>query len=171
MAQVGRRRNRNDFLTDNFIQILTNKSNNGGVSEESQVSQMRKTIMTVLIVAATGVPLSGCASVFGFGTRTAVVNYQDTKWCVPRKLKRVLRNVSRRYGPVTVHSTKRWWFENWRKGGARNSLHLKCKAVDFSVPGDPNSVIAYLKSQPAVGGYKYYRTGFYHIDTGPRRTW
>lgn len=132
---------------------------------------MRNTIFTVMILVMAGSTLTGCANLFGFGSQSATVNYQDTKWCVPRKLKRVLRNVSRRYGPVTVHSTKRWWFENWRKGGARNSLHLKCQAVDFSVRGDPASVVAYLKSQRAVGGYKYYSSGHYHIDTGPRRTW
>ncbi len=132
---------------------------------------MRKTVFTIMILVMAAGTLTGCANLFGFGSRSATVTYQDTKWCVPRKLKRVLNNVARRYGPVTVHSTKRWWLENWLKGGARNSLHLKCRAVDFSVDADPASVIAYLKSQPAVGGYKYYPSGFYHIDTGPRRTW
>ncbi|MCR9135681.1 MAG: D-Ala-D-Ala carboxypeptidase family metallohydrolase [Alphaproteobacteria bacterium] len=132
---------------------------------------MRNTIATIMILVMTGGTLTGCANLFGFGSQSVTVNYQDTKWCVPRKLKRVLRNVSRRYGPVTVHSTKRGWFENWRKGGASNSLHLRCQAVDFSVRADPASVIAYLKSQRAVGGYKYYASGHYHIDTGPRRTW
>lgn len=132
---------------------------------------MRNTIFTVLILVMAGGSLTGCANLFGLGSQSATVNYQDTKWCVPRKLKRVLKRVARRYGPVTVHSTKRSWFENRRKGGARNSLHLKCQAVDFWVRGDPASVVAYLKSQPAVGGYKYYSSGHYHIDTGPRRTW
>ena len=134
---------------------------------------MRKTVITVLIVAMTGLPISGCANLFGLGSYSSKVHYNDTKWCVPRKLKRVLNRVADRYGPVTVHSTKRWWLENWWKGGAKNSYHLKCKAVDFSVRGgDPASVLAYLKSQSAVGGYSYYaRTGHYHIDTGPRRTW
>ena len=133
---------------------------------------MRKTVFSILILAMAGLPLSGCASFFGIGSYSSKVHYKDTKWCVPRKLKRVLGRVSRRYGTVTVHSTKRGLFENWRKGGARNSYHLKCQAVDFSVRGDPASVVAYLRSQREVGGYSYYtRTGHYHIDTGPRRTW
>jgi len=134
--------------------------------------KLRKHITSAFLASI--LALSGCSSLPGFGwigTSSSTVSYQDTKWCVPRKLKRVLDRVSKRYGPVNVHSTKRWWYENWRKGGARNSYHLKCKAVDFSVRGDPSSVIAYLKSQPEVGGYKYYPGGFYHIDTGPRRTW
>lgn len=132
---------------------------------------MRNTIFTIMILLTAGGSLTGCANLFGFGSQSATVTYQDTKWCVPGKLKRVLKKVSRRYGTVTVHSTKRWWLENRRKGGARKSLHLKCRAVDFSVDGDPASVIAYLKSQSAVGGYKHYSSGHYHIDTGPRRTW
>ncbi len=132
---------------------------------------MRNTLLAILIFALTGVTLSGCANLFGLGTRSATVTYQDTAWCLPPKLRRVLKRVARRYGPVTVHSTHRWWLENRRKGGARSSMHLKCKAADFSVRADPKSVIAFLKSQRAVGGYKYYPSGFYHIDTGPRRTW
>ncbi|MEP3016668.1 MAG: D-Ala-D-Ala carboxypeptidase family metallohydrolase, partial [Hyphomicrobiales bacterium] len=97
--------------------------------------------------------------------------YDDSSWCVPRKLKKVLNKVAKRYGKVTVHSTKRWWLENWWKGGAKDSYHLNCQAVDFSVGGNPSSVLAFLKSQKAVGGYKHYSSGHYHIDTGPRRTW
>ena len=123
-----------------------------------------------MVIALT---LSGCSSVPGFGWLggSSQVAYHDTKWCVPGELKRVLNRVADRYGPVTVHSTKRWWLENWWKGGARKSMHLKCRAVDFSVRGNPSSVVAFLKSQKAVGGYKYYPGGHYHIDNGSRRTW
>lgn len=121
--------------------------------------------------------LAGCGSVAGVtgmgwmtGSHSAIA-YNDSSWCVPRKLKKVLNRVAKRYGKVTVHSTKRWWLENWWKGGAKDSYHLNCKAVDFSVGGNPSSVIAYLKAQPEVGGYKHYSSGHYHIDTGPRRTW
>ena len=132
---------------------------------------MRNTVFSTLIVSMTTLPVSGCASFFGLGSQSAKVHYNDTKWCVPRSLKRVLNRVADTYGPVTVHSTKRWWLENWLKGGARNSYHLKCQAVDFSVAGNPASVIAFLKAQPEVGGYAHYPGGHYHIDTGPRRTW
>ncbi len=132
---------------------------------------MRNVVVTSLVVSLAAVSLTGCAGLFGFGSQSATVTYKDTGWCLPPQLRRVLKRVARRYGPVTVHSTHRWWLENWRKGGARNSYHLRCKAVDFSVDGDPASVVAFLKSQRAVGGYKYYSSGFYHIDTGPRRTW
>ncbi|GGB40995.1 hypothetical protein GCM10011316_11270 [Roseibium aquae] len=138
---------------------------------------MRSRTPVIIVLLLTMPALAGCgtvAGVTGLGWATGshqAISYNDTEWCVPRKLKKVLNRVAKRYGKVTVHSTKRWWLENWWKGGASNSYHLNCQAVDFSVGGNPASVIAFLKAQPEVGGYKYYNSGFYHIDTGPRRTW
>ncbi|GIL02647.1 MAG: hypothetical protein BroJett030_25460 [Alphaproteobacteria bacterium] len=123
------------------------------------------------VLVAVALVLSGCASLRQGGGYPVSVTWKDTSWCVPWRLKGVLRRVSRRYGPVTVHSTHRWWLENWIKGGKSRSYHLSCKAVDFSVRGDPAGVIDYLRSQKAVGGYSRYPQGFYHIDIGPRRTW
>lgn len=99
------------------------------------------------------------------------ITWHDTSWCTPWSLKYVLNRVASRFGPVSIHSTHRWPLENRRKGGKRKSYHLTCRAVDFSVSGEPRSVIRFLKSLPQVGGYSYYKKGFYHIDNGPRRTW
>lgn len=91
--------------------------------------------------------------------------------CVPDSLKVVLNEVSRRYGPVTVNSTHRSRSKNRRVGGASHSYHLNCQAVDFRVKGNQSAVMKYLRSHPNVGGLKRYRSGFIHIDTGPRRSW
>ena len=120
----------------------------------------------VAVLLCLAVFLNSCALF-----RPPPVTWNDTKWCVPLELKAVLRKVARKFGPVKVHSTHRWPLENKLKGGKPRSFHLKCRAVDFSVEGAPSGVTAFLKSQPAVGGYSYYRQGFYHIDNGPRRTW
>ncbi|CUA97317.1 YcbK family protein [Pannonibacter indicus] len=138
---------------------------------------MTRRLSTHAILLAAALSLSGCGTVSGItglGWMTPSsdkVIYNDTKWCVPRDLKRVLNRLSDRFGRVTVISTKRWWLENWWKGGAGNSYHLNCRAVDFRVNGNPQEVLAFLKAQPEVGGYKRYSSGFYHIDNGPRRTW
>lgn len=138
---------------------------------------IRKGIQQIAMVVLLSTALAGCgtvAGVTGMGWMTNTdsdVTYNDSSWCVPRKLKKVLNRLTDRFGPITISSTKRWWLENWWKGGARNSYHLKCQAVDFRVGGAPPEVLAFLKAQPEVGGYKYYKGGFYHIDTGPRRTW
>jgi len=91
--------------------------------------------------------------------------------CVPDSLKVVLNEVSRRYGPVTVSSTHRSRSRNRQVGGAHQSYHLNCQAVDFRVNGNPSAVLKFLRSHPNVGGLKRYRSGFFHIDTGPRRNW
>ena len=115
--------------------------------------------------------LSSCAGT-GFDIfRPAKITWNDTSWCVPLQLKVALFKISKRFGHVRVHSTHRWPLENARKGGKPKSYHLSCQAVDFSVPGNPSEVKRYLVSLWEVGGYSYYSKGFYHIDTGPRRTW
>lgn len=127
----------------------------------------------VLAIMLLAFALAGCGSIRSSRVPypNAEVSYSDTKWCVPRRLKNALQDVAHQFGPVSVTSTKRWWLENRRKGGARKSWHRKCKAADFGVRGNPKAVVRFLKSNPGVGGYKYYPGGHYHIDVGPRRTW
>lgn len=129
-------------------------------------------IKTAAIIVVTATLLGACSSSSSISSfRATEVNYNDTSWCVPPKLRMVLNRVSRRFGAVTVSSTHRRWLENRRVGGARHSYHRRCQAVDFSVSGSSSAVVAYLRDQDAVGGYKHYSGGHYHIDTGPRRTW
>jgi uncharacterized protein YcbK (DUF882 family) len=99
------------------------------------------------------------------------VHYNAPSKCVPAKLKAVLQNVAAKFGPVTVSSTVRSKGRNRKVGGRKGSYHLKCAAVDFRVHGRTKGLLSYLAGQKAVGGYKRYKTGFYHIDSGPRRTW
>jgi uncharacterized protein YcbK (DUF882 family) len=70
-----------------------------------------------------------------------------------------------------VNSTCRSRRHNSRVGGARHSHHLSGNAVDFRVRGaSARSVYAFLRSHGSVGGLKLYRRGFFHIDTGSRRS-
>ncbi|MEN0041826.1 MAG: D-Ala-D-Ala carboxypeptidase family metallohydrolase [Pseudomonadota bacterium] len=97
---------------------------------------------------------------------------KNAPWnCVPSRLKRVLDQVSRQYGRVVVNSTYRSSSRNRMVGGKKRSYHLKCQAVDFRVAGSNKGLSRFLRSHPSVGGFKRYASGFYHIDTGPRRTW
>lgn len=137
----------------------------------SAVAHWGRPAVSLLLVAGV---LSGCALFSGGGPErrhSVKITWNDSKWCVPWSLKRVIRRVAQTYGPVVVHSTHRWPGENRRKGGKPKSYHLRCRAVDFSVPGHNESLIGYLKAQREVGGLSRYPQGFYHIDNGPRRTW
>jgi len=117
--------------------------------------------------------LTGCASLPGanfFGGK-GTVTYKAPSWCVPFRLKRVLRQVAYKYGDVTVYSTYRSWWKNRKVGGAERSLHRRCKAVDFVVDGNMGAVLRYVRKSRSVGGYKRYSSGHIHIDTGAKRTW
>lgn len=91
--------------------------------------------------------------------------------CVPPRLKNVIYAVSRKFGSVRINSTIRSRGKNRRIGGARHSYHLHCNAVDFRVLRGSRGVYSFLARQKAVGGLKRYKSGYFHIDTGPRRTW
>ncbi len=91
--------------------------------------------------------------------------------CVPRNLKKVISQISRKFGRVIINSTHRSRKRNRRVGGKRRSYHLRCRAIDFRVQGRTRGLTRWLSRHPLVGGYKRYRSGYYHIDNGPRRTW
>jgi len=92
--------------------------------------------------------------------------------CLSARLRSVVYEVASAFGPVTVNSTCRSRRHNSRVGGARHSHHLSGNAVDFRVHGrNTRAIYAYLRSHGSVGGLKYYRRGFFHIDLGSRRTW
>lgn len=91
--------------------------------------------------------------------------------CVPGELKAVLARVASRFGPISVESTRRGHTHNRRAGGARKSLHLSCRAVDFRVKARSKGLYAFIRAQPEVGGFKIYRGGIIHIDNGERRHW
>ncbi|MCG6122287.1 MAG: D-Ala-D-Ala carboxypeptidase family metallohydrolase [Microvirga sp.] len=91
--------------------------------------------------------------------------------CLPGALMRVLTEVAERFGDVSVQSTHRSHTRNARAGGARRSLHLDCRAVDFRVKGDGRAVLTFLRDHGEVGGVKRYRNGLFHIDDGAPRSW
>lgn len=99
------------------------------------------------------------------------IHYNAPSKCVPARLKKALKTVAAKFGPITVSSTYRSPAKNRKIGGKSKSWHLKCGAVDFRVHGKTRGLLSYLKANKNVGGYKRYKSGFYHIDVGPKRTW
>lgn len=69
-------------------------------------------------------------------------------------------------------STKTNNFLRSRGGGvARNSLHIRAKAIDFSFPGVSVKAVSKYASWLELGGVGYYPGSFTHIDTGQVRSW
>ena len=113
--------------------------------------------------------LSGFSSLVSLGTIT--LRASAPTHCIPGNLRDVVASVAATFGPVSIESTHRSSGRNWRAGGARHSLHLSCRAVDFRVRARARGVMAYLRAHPQVGGLKIYRNGIIHIDNGERRSW
>jgi len=58
------------------------------------------------------------------------------------------------------------------KGVAKNSFHIKGRAIDIAIPGFSARKIARVARQTIYGGVGEYRSShFTHIDTGPKRHW
>ncbi len=91
--------------------------------------------------------------------------------CLPPQLLGVIYDIAETYGDVRIHSTHRSHRHNARVGGARQSFHLECRAIDFTVPRGPRNLFKLLRDRPEIGGLKRYPAGFFHIDNGPKRTW
>lgn len=75
--------------------------------------------------------------------------------------------------PLVINSGYRSPETNQKlEGAAKNSMHLRGKAVDFSMPGLPSEYMGMLASHYQGGGVGFYPTsGFTHMDTGNVRYW
>lgn len=91
--------------------------------------------------------------------------------CLPHDLLDVVYDIAEKFGEVQILSTFRDPERNRRVGGAEQSFHLSCQAIDFRVTGNAKGLLSYLEARPEVGGLKRYPMGYYHIDNGPRRSW
>ncbi len=94
--------------------------------------------------------------------------------CFPKRLKSLIRRVEKHYRRrLVVTSGYRSHAHNRKVGGARKSMHVHCKAVDFKVPGVNKYALArYVKSLSGVGGVgTYCAKSTIHMDVGAKRSW
>ena len=91
--------------------------------------------------------------------------------CLPNSLKRMLNEVSARFGPLTIVSTTHLQTDNHVSGSDREKLHTACKAVDFRIEGPAtDEVLRYLRGRREIAGLTSYRRGLIHIDANERYT-
>jgi uncharacterized protein YcbK (DUF882 family) len=94
--------------------------------------------------------------------------------CLQPRLVSIIKQVQRRYGRVPIiTSGYRSPARNRKARGARNSMHIYCKAADIQVSGISKWALAkYLRSIPGRGGVgTYCHTKSVHIDIGSKRDW
>ncbi len=94
--------------------------------------------------------------------------------CLKPGIMQLIRKVGAHYGKQpTITSGYRDPKRNRRAGGARNSTHIFCIAVDMQVEGVSKWDLAkYLRTLPGRGGVgTYCRTRSVHLDIGTKRDW
>ncbi len=75
--------------------------------------------------------------------------------------------------PIMVNSGFRTQKTNAKlEGAAKNSMHLRGKAIDFTLPGLPSDFMGKLAAHYRGGGVGFYPDSkFTHMDTGNVRYW
>lgn len=73
--------------------------------------------------------------------------------------------------PITVTSGYRCPAHNKAIGGAKQSRHMQGQAADLVVPGLTPAQVAAAADQVGLGGIGVYKSGFTHVDIGPKRRW
>ncbi len=109
------------------------------------------------------------------GTHGLLLQRKSVKvGCFPRKLVRLLKRVERKFGRTPIvtsgYRSRRY---NRLIRGAKNSMHITCKAADIQVKGVSKWTLArYLRTLPGRGGVgTYCHTASVHIDIGSKRDW
>lgn len=100
-----------------------------------------------------------------------VANGDVNTLCMSPALRLAIWEFEGKFGKkIVVTSGYRTPWRNASVGGASRSLHTKCMAADFFIPGVPKSeLIAFAKSLRAVGGLGcYYGRPFIHVDVRSR---
>lgn len=106
------------------------------------------------------------------GSNRIAVATSDQINCLPEIVCKTLREVADRFGSATIVSAYRPAGNNARRGGAKHSMHLTCRAVDFLVPNHASAntqqeLANFLETKP--GRYNVYCTGRAHFDDSNRR--
>lgn len=91
---------------------------------------------------------------------------------VDTELLSILQAIRDKFGPVVITSANRCEDYNAKKGGAKNSQHLKSRAADIVIRGvEPQEVADFVAEKYPNTGIGVYRD-FTHIDSrGARARW
>ncbi len=99
------------------------------------------------------------------------IRTSDDYSCLPARVKAKLNEMVARGWDVQLMSAHRSRRDNQRRGGARNSLHIQCRAADFIVNGQDREVVEDYLLATWSGGLGLYCSTRFHIDNGNHRIW
>ncbi len=119
---------------------------------------MRNVIMTGLFALV----------VLGWTTDSSQAGRKPTG-CLPSIVKQRLAQVRKKFGHITIISTKRSGARI--AGSGRRSKHADCRAVDFKVRNKMKVYRWLNKNHNGGVGVYHGRCAHIHIDNGPRARW
>lgn len=135
-------------------------------------------IMVTAVTLAACMPMAMFATGSGAGYSgvrqdwgTFVSSKEVNALCISPKLRFVIWEFEGYFGKkIVMNSGYRNAFHNAAAGGAENSLHTKCMAADFYIPGVPKEqLIAFAMRTGSVGGLGCYPSrNFIHVDVRDR---
>ncbi len=146
----------------------------------NQYKPMKRFLTSLFLVLALGacVPLALFADGSGANYRpykkdfgTYVTSTKVNALCLSPTLRYVLWEFEGYFGKkIVMNSGYRTPWYNANVGGAAKSLHMKCMAADFFIPGIPKQkLIAFAKRNRLIGGLGCYPSRkFIHIDVRER---
>ncbi len=102
-----------------------------------------------------------------WGHSKIVADTDDELDCIPQKVRSTLKKVADQFGRVEIKSGLRPPKENRKRGGAKGSAHIECRAIDFVYPGRESrtkqkQMASFLKKMGIR--YNVYCSGRAHID-------
>ncbi len=145
---------------------------------------MHHPIRSIAAIFVTALALAACMPMAMFATGsgagysgvrqdwgTFVSSKEVNALCISPKLRFVIWEFEGHFGKkIVMNSGYRNAFHNSAAGGAENSLHTKCMAADFYIPGVPKEqLIAFAMRTDSVGGLGCYPgRNFIHVDVRDR---
>ena len=145
------------------------------------------TMVRIVLAFCAAVMLSGCLPFALFASSgdsyrgykqnwgTYVASASVDTFCLSPKLRVAIAEFEGYFGrKVVVSSGYRDPFHNAKVGGADQSMHMKCLAADFFIPGvDKSKLIAFAKRSRTVGGLGCYpgRTVIHVVVRDRPRGW
>lgn len=100
-----------------------------------------------------------------------IIATQDNYECLPPVVKEKLNEMVGMGWRVNLMSAYRSRRDNARRNGARDSLHIQCRAADFTVTNVSRREVENYLLGSWSGGLGLYCTGRFHIDNGNHRIW
>lgn len=133
---------------------------------------MYKLFLPAFLFATLIIPIDQAYATKACGGPKVEIATKDKTSCLPKKVCTILGMIAEKHGKVSIVSAYRPERENARRGGAKKSMHIQCRAVDFLIPKRSTiaeqralaSTMVNIRKKVGQMRYNVYCTGRAHVD-------